>query len=516
MNMSEERAPAVQISDGLVDVLRWGARALWGGVMALLLMQVAHTVLDLAGSWEYSTIRLQRSFVLAAGEPLFAAPGEGAILNTIYGPIAPLVFLPATLFAAPSTSVLAGSVLALIWFFGPAGLLLVRCGGRWGAAVGLPLMVAVALDVWPLTYAGFTVHVDGPALGLGLLACMAVIPGEGGSERRSFALASIAAVLAVWTKQVMAPLPVAMVVYVGWAMGWRSACRLVGWLLVVGSGVGLLVVALFGPLSSLWLYLVVVPGGHGWRWAEVAQWTSTFRLLLVEAASVWAVVLLVCAARLKSARRQTENRRSLAYPRLLALVAVVLLPMAVLGRIKVGGDANAFSYVLYFVLVGGLAGLVATARSTVPSEGRRLARSGSMVLLTGLVLVLTVFQAPPSSWRWRQALNLAQWPQEWALAYAKTHPDIYFPRLSMVHYLAHGDIVHQGVGLLDLFLAGIDIDHEMIADRLPRPLAGVAFQDNGFQGDIAYMPILWAFTEMTRDEALPGFVIFRKPAGAEP
>lgn len=494
--------------------------ALTAAALALTAVAVDRALV-LAETWEYSAIRLERSFFLTSRAPLYPDPARDAALNAIYGPVAPLAYLPATLAASPAPALLVGHALSMAFFFLPPLLLHLRRPGPGGIAgvAGFLLFWAVSIDIWPLTYAAFTVHTEAPALALGMLACLALLARGKGSDIPSAVLASLAAVLAVWTKQVMAPLPVAMALWLWWAEGRRAAVRLLLVLAAVAAVVSALLVTVFGPLERLYLYLVTVPARHGLAEAGAGTWLDGLRVLAIETAAVWVAVGVAAAILASGARSPARARTGPAAERsprrqrpwtLLWLVALCLLPLAVAGRIKVGGDANASSHVAYFALAGATLALARAARPGVAAR-RTVAGTALALLLAVELAVIMTFEAPPGEWRFRRPLALESWPVERAYRYARAHPGtVYFPRLGLAHVMAEGRVYHQGVGLIDLRLAGIELSPDVLAAHLPPRLAMIALVENGFQDDFAHLPFD-AFTETGREPALPGFVVHRRP-----
>jgi len=74
------------------------------------------------GPW--SAARLAPAMSLWHGYALYSAPGSGPVTGWIYPPLATLAYLPATLIPDPTSAVLAGRCLSLVYFFAPAAWLL--------------------------------------------------------------------------------------------------------------------------------------------------------------------------------------------------------------------------------------------------------------------------------------------------------------------------------------------------------------------------------------------------------
>src|SRR5262245_54414126 len=62
---------------------------------------------------EWNGCRLAPTVALTHGYALYYPPNEGPVLDTIYGPVAALAYLPATMFRSPTGAILAGAALNL-------------------------------------------------------------------------------------------------------------------------------------------------------------------------------------------------------------------------------------------------------------------------------------------------------------------------------------------------------------------------------------------------------------------
>lgn len=478
----------------------------------------SQTLLHHTVHWDWNAIRLERSAALGAGEPLYQPADRGLILNQIYGPVAVFLYLPTLLFARPTSAIVCGQLIAVLSFFLPVLWLHLRV--RQSLAVGLLGFLAFAtltLDLWPLTYAAFTIHVDAPALGLGALAG-GLLLGRSPPSRRALLASAACVVLAVWTKQVMATVGLLLALYLSLAWGQRAAARYGVYLLLFGATSLGLAVIFCGPITALWFHLVAVPGQQPWRWGGGlgALWTA-LKLCFESSALAWALAMLTAAIHFAQRRQDKAHRAWLRDNSwiLFWLLALGNLPLALMGRAKVGGDANAFSYTVYFLVLGAILGLLALLRHQGPASApwSRLARG---ILVAMLVLLLPWLMVLQEVDFWGQPFVVSSLPHEIAFDYARAHPgEIYFPRLIFASFLAEGRLYHSGTGLLDRILAGLAIDPQHLATQLPDRLRGIAFHENGYVTEKDLLP----FSELSRperDPALPGFVVFVRPQAESP
>ena len=81
---------------------------------------------------QWNDVRLIPSFSFVSEYDLYALPDSGPILNMVYGPVAALAYLPATLFSTPTGAILCGSLLSMVFVLVPAFLLVRECRVRYG------------------------------------------------------------------------------------------------------------------------------------------------------------------------------------------------------------------------------------------------------------------------------------------------------------------------------------------------------------------------------------------------
>ena len=477
-------------------------------VYAVTLVLVGyHVLIDWTRNWDFNAVRLQRSFVLAAGEPIYPAEDSGPILLALYGPVGAVAYLPATLMPTPASAVLAGQALSLVFFLLPAAFLVRARPGASGepvsraaAAFGLVLVAALVIDLPPLEYVAFTIHVDAPAVALGVLSWAALLRARGPHETRWLVAAALLASLGVWTKLMLLPLLAALPLWALATGGWRRALRLAVVLTVVLAAVSALMVLAFGPLDRLIFNTWTIPTRHtSEHFADPAVLLRAAKRLLTQNAVAWALWLAVLAARLT---RRTEDRLqdpALAY----GALGLVLVPISILGLLKTGGDVNAFSYVLYPVVIGTVLSLVDGSRRSV------LARRVLAGLPSCLLLAVMALQEPGFLESWRRPLRTSELPHQIAFEYARDHHgEVYFPRITLASLMGEGRAYHQLVGIIDREIAGFAPTEEHLRACLPEKMKGVAFAENGFSAEVGRLNVL-GFRREERDPELPGFIVFR-------
>ncbi len=492
------------------------AVALAAGCAAVALALAYHILLDYTLSWDYNLVRLQRTFALAAGEPIFPPRDSGVVLNTIYGPVGALAYLPATAIASPVRAVLAGQVLSVLFFFLPLAWLHFRgaIGDRrrtWLAFWALLAFAALAMDFKPLEYVAFSVHVDAPALALAMLACGVLMRGPTSPDppkgTHRFALAAVYAALAVWTKLTILPLLAALPLWVLATGGYRQARRFLGILVIALTGVSTVMAVLFGPIQNVIFNMWTVPAHQALGRAEDPHlWSRVLSRLAMETWGIW--LLAAGAAVLVVRHRRAGWIRDPGWG--YGLVGLALVPMMIFATVKEGGDINNMAYPAYFLLAGVSLSLAALARETVTA--RRI-----LVAIPALILpAVLIFQEPGTLRTLTRPLPAGELPHQIAYDYARAHPgEIYFPRMTLVHLLAEGEVYHQVIGILDRAYAEFPLKEDHLRAHLPPGMRGIAFYENVFMTEIEYYESL-GFSRQIRDPELPGFVIWVPPAGTSP
>ena len=336
---------------------------------------VAWAAFRLVPFWTWSAARLAASARLAYGFPLYTAPGDAMVNGWVYGPVSAIAYWPAIWAGEPLAALRAATWLNALYFLLPPFLvgapLWSMPGRRLSAAYAAIFGVAALLVPYSTWYGAAALSADTVAICLGSCSCLAL------SRGRHFALAAALAVLAVWSKQIEAPLLLAQIGFLTWKRGGRVAAHYTGWL----AGMGLLVSAAFGlwfGFAALWHCTVTIPSRHPLETARLGG------LLLALAGSTWWVWPLALAAR---PWRRTQDPADGSAPNgaafLLLLVSLALLPGGLAAAAKAGGDQNSLHTIAYAVL-----GAITLAAGWLGSSDVRHASRARLALLAGLALAL--------------------------------------------------------------------------------------------------------------------------------
>lgn len=509
---------------------RWltaGLPAALAFCLGVLLNQSASNV-----EFTWSPVRLAPAFDLRYGQTLYPKLDEGPVSGHIYGPMAALVYLPATLFATPQAAIRAAGVIAAILFFLPACVFLQqaaqenRQNWRWTVGGGLVfLLLVLASDA--LRYNAFLIHAEAPALGFAMAAGVVLWrKTEGNGFAWRLPLAAMLAVLAVWSKQTLLPILIALPLYVWLREGRPMALRFGGWLglalLLTGS-----VFALWFGAGELWLNEIAIPAKHPWTrsvtdiappWITGPDYGRRAAVLLEaglgllrrSARALGLLVMLGVLAYTTQPPDTTKNRWRtwLGKPQGLCLwLGLWLVPTSLLGRVKVGGDHNSYGPALCFICLAAAVWLLRTG----PQLGAW--HPALVPKLNRLVWLMILGANVGTAWLViHTATNLEpQIPESMdeALRYARKHPgQVYFPWNPLLTLMSEQRAYHFAYGVFDRSLARMPLTPEHFRNGLPKDLQEVIYPVAADRTQLA--PYLRDFTIEVRLPELPGWVILRR------
>ena len=307
-----------------------------------------------APHWGWNGARLAPVVAWVGGEPLYSTENAGSVQTTMYPPFSAVAYVPAAVFTEPTSAVVVGSLLAHVYYFAP---ILYMCLWRpYRRGFGLLLFSLFAILTFSfrgLEGAASIIHADAPALGLGLASCI-VLTRARSSQWARFGLSALLAWLSVWSKQPLLPLVAVLPLWVLLCDGGRQAVRFALWLMSVGAAMAALFLTLF-PLEGLLFNTVLIPREVPW----VGAFPSNLAYAFLELQTyLLPIVLILLGSVILLIRDDPATKLSTWLPPndwvLPAAAALILVPVSVLGRVKIGGALNNFSYSLYFALAAGV------------------------------------------------------------------------------------------------------------------------------------------------------------------
>jgi hypothetical protein len=451
----------------------------------------------------WNDVRLAPVAGLLRGYQLYYLPGEGPILSFDKGPLTALSYLPAVVWPRPDVAVLVGFLITVTLFFVPAFIWLRMAAGEERHLLAAFFLVFFFYSLSEPALAGpaFWIHADAPALGFGAMACALLYDPER-RRRTGVQLASAAcAVMALGAKQIALPLALGLLLYLAAADGLGAAWRYARWLaaVAVAAFVGILLLV---DLDAMLFNTLTLHASHPWQWGGGAPalaivFGQLMRVALPSLAVLGTALLLGWRRDLRHFLR--DNPWTLP-----ALIGLLSLPLALLGRVKVGGDTNNFAYSIYYWSLAALLALLHAARGEGLLRGGALGKPiKAMAVMVSVLLALAAAPAlrtlPPL------VAGIRQNPESIAFAAARQAPaEIYFPFHPLVSLMAEGKAYHTSYGIYDLALANRPLSAEAFYAHLPASMRWVALRDpNDYS-----LQYLDGYTDRTSLRQLPGWIVF--------
>jgi hypothetical protein len=448
----------------------------------------------------WNEIRLTRSMALLHGLPLY--PGErelGPIIGTLHTPVSHLLFLPAAAIHDPTTAILAGSLLACLLVFSAVAFALVRYAPAITSVTALIFLFCGFLIVNSegAFNTAFFIHTDAAALAFATVAC-SLVAGRNGITTAALWMSALACALAVASKQTIAPVALAIALYVAIAEGGKRFAFFLFTLVVTGGSILAILLAVF-PARAFLFNTLVLAAHRPLKPGYLQILADTYRMGRLEALPALLPILFLAIWTWTAPKQFFASNRWMVF--LMASVAVT--PVSVKAIVTVGSDVNHLGFVLYFLFVA--AGLAIQEYFNDPNPATRL--SARIFLTTGILVSLApgMILALPASFR-----NLRANPSQTAYDYDTRHPSVaYFPFNPMTPLLRTGNLYHFDMALDDRDVAGHPLTPEQIRSGLPPGFMLVAvppgehIQSHALQGAFAgFLPIT--------DPELPGWTVLRR------
>ena len=416
----------------------------------------------------WNRVRLVPTLALANGYDLYTPLDKGLIISSLYPPIAYLLYLPVMLTSTPTGAFVVAGVINGLLLSVPAGLVFWaeyrhdRRGLLLGT-LGCCVFVWLAFHSYTMEVEAYNIHADIGAVALGALACVPYLGLRGGPTSGKAFVSSLFVALAVWTKQPLIAVAVGIPIYLAIAFGTQAAIAYILRLALVGGGVSLSMCAAFGT-HDLFFNIVSYPGMHPRnQQMEVPQVLWEVFLCSCE----YVLIIRFGAAGISRIKRRpiTADGWSVLFREhswtLLLTVAVCLVPLSFLQRIRVGGYWNSYHFV-YFLVLAAVAVLMAVVRSIPKTEPeQRITRFAYGAIV--LTLVVSMYHLKDMHGK---CTRLESATPHIAYRFLQEHGAVaYFPWNQVATYMAKGRIYHLDDGLNTMYLA----------DRFPDKIHGIEF-----------------------------------------
>jgi hypothetical protein len=466
-----------------------GAAILAAGYWSMLAMVPAE---------EWNAARLYPACLMAQGVTPYYVAGSGPATGWIYGPVMPALHMIAAFAPNLTTAMLIGAVINLASLVVPIGFIMDAAArqagfGGWGR-VSVQLGIFSVLPLFPVlrNYLSYLLC-DLPAIGLALLSCWLLARDAATAWSGRLVGAAVLAVLAVWTKQTAVLVPVAQLIHLviverDWRRGLRYLTCFLGAGVVVSAGV----FRIFGMdpvIFNLW----VIPGAYPLKGLPVLGELGI--KLAVQAAPLLAVIGWFALRNRRAAQGAARPGRKEWL--LFVTVAVVQIPVNLLGAVKMAGGTNSF-HAVAFLLVAAALVLISLAGTWTPR---------CRLLVTGLLAGAgTLDLIAETGLRLTPSRHLAV-----AEELARRYPgEIYFPRDPLVTWWTERKTYHLESDIADQAIAGFPASKSSYERYLPARLRLVVYHDTG-QGMLApqLIPDLRRVTQPTT----PFTIYVREPTG---
>lgn len=460
---------------------------------------------------DYSATRLAVSVAMAHGYQPYRGPDQGPMTLGIYGPVHSLTYFSCAMAATPNGALLMAGTISVLLLMVPVLLLHLLSPGQ-GYGDGLRVLTGFAFAAGaillepPIAALAGLVQADVPALGLGLLACVVLTYSNREPGWSRLAFSALLSLLATWAKQVDVAIIPALGIFLWLVHGRRSFLRFVAVTAVLGViSVGVFAAA-FG-WTALFFNLFTVPASHPWI-APPLRAISGAVLELGKPALPFAVIALIGIARagqaadwdLRKARTQIPNHAWF----LPLLVAILMVPTSIVGRVKWGGWLSAYHCLYYLICAASLI-LVEWSRPSV-SERRHVICSWGLVAASLFVLAAASADLKTINWIEHPEMN----PQQQAYEFALKHPgEVYFPWNPLSTLMAEGKLYNMEHGVVDKELAGYKPSDKLFRAHLPERLKYVAYPRSALsESMLEYLP---EFSRKVHVEGLPGWNVYTRP-----
>jgi hypothetical protein len=341
----------------------------------------------------WNDVRLARTFAIYHGVALYpSADTTGPIIGALHMPVSHLLFGPAVLAPSPTSAIFVACIIAvalvllpLIWLFCFPGL--VRPRNLHTALFALTACGFLIITGGTFGGAAFKmVHTDAAALGFAAVAAGLLYAARTPLSWRCLLLSAFCATLSIGAKQTMAPLVVALCLFLLVADGLRATLRYL--LCLIGSGLAFAAFCfvLFRPARDFLFNTVTLathrPGrGPGFSEFDALKESLTPALPCALCIAAFVILWLFRHRSAKAFRGLFSEHRWLVFP----IVGLLLAPATIKARMTIGGAENHTAILSFFFFVGiGLALLRYMNQDAVASH------SLAAKMLAGLIIAFSI------------------------------------------------------------------------------------------------------------------------------
>jgi hypothetical protein len=351
------------------------------------------------------------------------------------------------------------------------------------------------------------VHTDAAAVGLAAIAAGLLCATRAPLNWRRVLLSAICATLSIGAKQTMAPLVVALCLFLFIADGLRTTLRYLLYLIAGGIAFFAFCVVLFRPARDFLFNTVTLATHRPARGTDFSILESIIKDSLYAVLPcalgivAFAVLWLFRKGGTKSFRGLFSDHRWLVFP----LVGLLLAPLTIKARMTIGGAENHTAIFSFFFFVGvGLALQRFMNDSAAPSH--KLASK----MIAGLIIAYSipgVFEKIHST-----MFSLRQSPNYEAVVerYDRhPHEATYFPEAPLATFYSEHRFYHADTMLVDREDGRRPISAAQFVSGIPANPQRVVVPE-GLRKSLVLQDYLAGWTAGS-DPALPGMTVYERP-----
>lgn len=479
-------------------------------LFSLLAAQAGDGILN-APSFVWNEVRLARSMALLHGIGLY--PGRdttGPVIGTLHTPVSHCLYLAVAGLHDPTYSLLAGSLLSMLLIFVPISWVLLRAskGNRdrlLGAAAAFLYCGFLIMQAPGTFQIASMIHTDAAALAFATLACGVFCNPRQPITAPQAWLAGVACVLAVGSKQTMAPMVLALALFLAVTAGARLLAHF-GAAVLVGGAVLLAAILALVPAQAFLFNTVTMAAHRPLKQGYIELLVMFYRAGKQDALPALFPMLLLAGGQWIAAERNPGLRDFIRANRWLAfaLAGAALIPGTLMALVTVGADVNHLGLALYFLFVA--AGL-AIERYLAHPGNSWLRGTAWMCATLGILVSIApgTLLSLPSRLR-----GLHRNAAELALHYELQHPGrAYFPCDPMATLLANGRVYHVDYSLYDREIAGCPLTAHQYEAGLPPGFTVVAIPP-GERPESSALRDMLKRCERDDDIELPGWTVYKR------
>lgn len=410
-------------------------------------------------SLAWNELRLEPSFLLAHGLPVYPGIGEGPVSTWIYGPVAVFLYLPATLAASAASALMTAGAINVAIVIVPIFLVCLTwpLGDTEVSRPHRLLAALICIVAWPSSSLQF-IQADNASVAFGLVSNLLLVRAYLTGRAPGW-LAAALAMIPLASKQMSVGPIIGQLVWLLGSSGWRITAGYGLRAGLAGIAMGLAAVSWFG-LEGLWLNMIEIP--------TRIPWTTEHGRRLWDLAPVLLVHLGLPLAFIACWPKEFLRRNS---PFTLATLAwLAALPLGFAALFKLGGSINSLHGLMYFL---------PPAILVLFSKIERASPNRIFHIFPALVLGIVLLRLHGGNAIWqpriahlRQGKNLA----------TQLKGEIWFPWNPIITFYADGQFYHVEDGLYVRFITGNPLTTTEAKRHLPARWSAMAL----WPGDLDY------------------------------